>query len=64
MIGYLFLSYFDLIGLLMATEKSSAQTSRLFLYVSAQLSSEVVNEIDMQEIKNWADLWKKLKIFL
>lgn len=30
-------------------------TQRLFLYVAAQLSSDVVNEIDVPEIKNWTE---------
>lgn len=38
-----------------------SQTDRLFLYVAAQLSSNVVNEIDLQEISNWTELKKKLK---
>lgn len=40
-----------------------SQTQRLFLYVAAQLSSNVVNEIDMQEIKNWTELKAKLKAY-
>lgn len=39
------------------------QTDRLFLYVAAQLSSNVVNEIDLQEISSWTDLKKKLKTY-
>lgn len=39
------------------------QVSHLFLYVNSQLSSEVINEIDMQEIKNWTELKTKLKTY-
>lgn len=37
------------------------QTSKLFLYIAAQLSSNVVNEIDLPSIKNWTDLKAQLK---
>lgn len=39
------------------------QTDKLFFYVAAQLSSNVVNEIDLPEITNWTQLKNKLKSF-
>lgn len=37
------------------------QNLHLFLFVASQLSSSVVNEINLEEIRNWKDLKDKLK---
>lgn len=40
-----------------------SQVDKLFLYVAAQLSSNVVNEIDIEEISSWTQLKLKLRSF-